>query len=88
MPARTSLNGVYPMSGHEVSISVDHEADDPLVTCSVFLDQRLVASRTSANDSSGLQAEAFLRSLVTGSGEDPSRLDATITPERSPYPFA
>lgn len=87
MPVRTSLNGVYSVSGHEVSIDVDQEHGDPLVTSNVFLDQRLVASRTSSNDSSGLQAGAFLRSLVTESGEDPSRLDATITSERSPYPF-
>lgn len=88
VPVRIHLNGIYAFSGHEISVTVDREAKSPFVSSNVFLDNCLVASRTSPFDEAGQQAAAFLRSLVESRSEDPSRLDTTITPQRSPYPFA
>jgi len=88
IPIRTQIDGIYQLSGHKISVTVEQDVGDPIVGSNLYLDDRLVASRTSPYDSSGQQAAVFLRSLVEGRGEDPSRLDTTITPKRSPYPFS
>lgn len=58
------------------------------MTCRVYLNGSLVASRTSPFDWANQQADAFVRKMVEGNEGDASRLDQTITDERLPYPFA
>lgn len=86
-PVRRALSGRYQIQGHEVTIDVDQETNSPFVTCYVFLDGGIVATRTSPFDTSNHQAQAFVRSLHEDRGDDSALLDKTISDERSPYPF-
>jgi hypothetical protein len=88
IPVHQEVTGNYSVGGRNVSIMVDNEVNSPLVTCRVFLDDLLIANRTSPEDWASNQADAFTRNLVEGRDEDPSRLDATLRDDRSPYPFA
>ena len=85
---REEVAGNYPQGKTNVSISVDRETGSPFVSCRVFVDGSLVASRTSPADWAGQQADAFTRQVAEAQGDDPSRLDKTLGDDRSPYPFA
>jgi hypothetical protein len=86
-PVAQSIRGTYKIDGHEISVTVDQEGDMDILNCRVFLNGSLMASRSNPFSWVQQQSEAFLRSKVEGAGEDASRLDTTITDERSPYPF-
>lgn len=88
VPRRIKITGVYKVSNHEIVIDVQQNVGDSIISSNLFLDESLIAGRTSPFDSAGQQAAAFLRQLIIGKGDDPSRLDLTIGDDRSPYPFA
>ena len=85
---REEITGNYPQGKSTISVSVDREAGSPFVSCRVFVDGSLVASRTSPADWAGQQADAFTRQVAEAQGDDPTRLDKTLGDDRSPYPFA
>lgn len=84
----TYITGGYNVSGHEVSIMLDRDYGSPLVSTRVFLDNKLIASRTDPHSFAGQYADAFLRQLYQNRGDDISPLDETLSAERSPYLLA
>lgn len=84
---RETLSGRYEIEGGEVAVRVDRPIKSPILNCSVFLNNHLVASRSNPFDWAAQHAERLLRQAVEAKGEDPSKLDATIKLERTPFPF-
>ncbi len=82
------ISGHYDVSGHQISTMISQDVGSPYLTCRLFLDGILVGSQADPFSWANAQADSFLRSKVEGEGDDPSRLDATLQDERSPYPFA
>lgn len=86
--ASESITGNYDIDGHEVLVSVDKGAGNPMVSARVFLDHNLISSRSSPFDTAAQMSDSFLADVVQGQEGDTSRLQKTINAENSPYPFA